>query len=145
MKLWTRLSSQRQELSSTSLQNARDLNMRFTHFRSSLSRRQSRKDEHFATCEESIHFRTPTCCTPGCDLKTTWHLSSIPHFCCRKCKNGEGHGHFCHFHAKTGTFAAGTSSSSTSSTSAMKKEARKLREAEAVQNTSSSSSSSQKK
>ena len=95
-------------------------------------------------CEETIHFRTPTCCGPGCNLETTWHLSSLPHFCCRKCKNGEGHSHFCHFHYKTGTNGAGNSTSA-SSTSAMKKEARKLREAGAVKSTSSSSSTSKKK
>ena len=93
-------------------------------------------------CEETVHFRTPTCCSPGCNLETTWHFSSLPHFCCRKCKNGEGHSHFCHFHYKTGTEKAGTS---TSSTSAMKKEARKLREVGAVKGTSSSSSTSKKK
>ena len=93
-------------------------------------------------CEESVRFRTPTDCSPGCNLETTRHFSSLPHFSCRKCKNGEGHVHFCHFFNKAGTFGAGTASSTTSAT---KKEARKLREVGAVKGTSSSSSTPKKK
>jgi hypothetical protein len=44
-----------------------------------------------AYCQDMTRFRTLECSTPTCNFKTTW----MPHFCCRRCKEGRGHGKLC--------------------------------------------------
>jgi len=42
-------------------------------------------------CSDLKNFRTSQCCTLNCTIETL----RFPHFCCRKCKDGKGHGAAC--------------------------------------------------
>jgi hypothetical protein len=42
-------------------------------------------------CRFMTSFRTKTCCSLNCNYPTSWN----PHFCCRKCFEGKGHGVHC--------------------------------------------------